>query len=279
MLNFSLGQIKQGLPERAMTRDLHWGVPVPLDDPDAAGKVLYVWFDPPIGYVSFTAQPVPEARRRLEGLRAMVEGPGLQDRPLHRRGQHGLPRPDLAGDAMAEGSFQLPWQVVANSFLNIKFPGKEEEKISKSRGDGHLDRGVPQDLRARPAALLPDGHRPGDAADDLRRRRLHHPQQRRLVNALGNFVNRTLTFAQKYFEGACRQRERQQVDNVHLADHRGTGAKVTARLEAFRFKAALDEVMDLARAERLLRREAAVEAAQGATWPPAGRRSTCASRR
>ena len=56
VLNFSLGQIKQGLPERAMTRDLDWGVPVPLDDPDAAGKVLYVWFDAPIGYVSFTAK-------------------------------------------------------------------------------------------------------------------------------------------------------------------------------------------------------------------------------
>ena len=54
----SLGQIKQGLPERAMTRDLDWGVPVPLDDPDAKGKVLYVWFDAPIGYVSFTAKYV-----------------------------------------------------------------------------------------------------------------------------------------------------------------------------------------------------------------------------
>ncbi|MCA9727853.1 MAG: class I tRNA ligase family protein, partial [Candidatus Eisenbacteria bacterium] len=55
VLNFCLGQIKNGLPERAMTRDLDWGIPVPLDDPDAAGKVLYVWFDAPIGYVSFTA--------------------------------------------------------------------------------------------------------------------------------------------------------------------------------------------------------------------------------
>ena len=55
VLNFVLGQIKQGLPERPMTRDLDWGVPVPLDDPDAEGKVLYVWFDAPIGYVSFTA--------------------------------------------------------------------------------------------------------------------------------------------------------------------------------------------------------------------------------
>ncbi|MCH7870152.1 MAG: class I tRNA ligase family protein, partial [Planctomycetes bacterium] len=51
-LNFALGQIKQGLPERAMTRDIEWGIPVPLDDPDAKGKVLFVWFDAPIGYIS-----------------------------------------------------------------------------------------------------------------------------------------------------------------------------------------------------------------------------------
>ncbi len=56
VLNFARGLLVEGLPERAMTRDLEWGIPVPLDDPDAKGKVLYVWFDAPIGYVSFTAK-------------------------------------------------------------------------------------------------------------------------------------------------------------------------------------------------------------------------------
>jgi methionyl-tRNA synthetase len=132
VLNFSLGQIKPGLPERAMTRDLDWGVPVPLDDPDAKGKVLYVWFDAPIGYVSFTAKLCQDRDGDWRSLHEVVEGP--REPIVHFIGEdntifHALTWPAML---MAEGSYQLPWQVVVNAFLNIKFPGKEERRSARA---------------------------------------------------------------------------------------------------------------------------------------------------
>ncbi len=156
VLNFVLGQIKQGLPERAMTRDLDWGVPVPLEDPEAAGKVLYVWFDAPIGYVSFTAVMCEREGGRAEDYERWWKSPDT--RIVHFIGEdntvfHALIWPAML---MAEGTYELPWQVVANKFLNIRFPGKEEEKISKSRGTAIWIEEYLESAGSRPAALLPD---------------------------------------------------------------------------------------------------------------------------
>src|SRR5690606_29127422 len=131
VLTFCLGQIKNGLPERAMTRDLDWGVPVPLEDPDAKGKVLYVWFDAPIGYISVTAQFEKE---RGGDYADWWKNPDA--RIVHFIGEdntvfHALIWPAML---MAEGTYQLPAQVVANAALNIKI-ADSEEKFSKSRGN------------------------------------------------------------------------------------------------------------------------------------------------
>lgn len=252
VLNFALGQIKNGLPERAMTRDLTWGVPVPLDDPDAKGKALYVWFDAPIGYVSFTS--VLCQQKEGDGGQYTRWWKDPECKIVHFIGEdntvfHALTWPAML---MAEGTYQLPWQVVANSFLNIKFPGQEEEKISKSRGtaiwiEDYLKTFDPDPLRYYLTAIAPESARTAFDIDDFIAR-----NNGELGNALGNFVNRWVSFAQKFFGGKVPPAgQRTPVDHDHLALLATQAAKVTEHLEAFRFKAALGEVMSLARSANL----------------------------
>jgi len=249
VLNFALGQIKQGLPERAMTRDLDWGVSVPLDDPDAAGKVLYVWFDAPIGYVSFSAVHCEREEGDWTRFERWWKDPDCAI--VHFIGEdntvfHALTWPAML---MAEGSYQLPRHVVANSFLNIKYPGQEEQKISKSRGtaiwiEEYLKIFDPDPLRYYLTAIAPETQRTAFDIDDFIAR-----NNGELLNALGNFINRTLTFAQRYHEGRVPAvGERTDPDQAHLGLISSQADKVTRLLEQFRFKAALAEVMALARA-------------------------------
>ena len=248
VLNFSLGQIKQGLPERAMTRDLDWGVPVPLDDPDAKGKALYVWFDAPIGYVSFSAKLCQDRDGDWQEYARWWKNP--ECKIVHFIGEdntvfHALTWPAML---MAEESYQLPWQVVANSFLNIKFPGQDEEKISKSRGtaiwiEEYLKTFDPDPLRYYLTAIAPEAQRTAFDVDDFITR-----NNSELLAALGNFVNRSLTFANRYFEGKVPEPgARDQTDLDQMAAIAAQADKATAHLEAFRFKAAMNEVMTLAR--------------------------------
>lgn len=249
VLNFALGQIKQGLPERAMTRDLDWGVPVPLDDPDATGKVLYVWFDAPIGYVSFTARHCQDRDGGWQAYTQWWKDPDCKI--IHFIGEDNTVFHALTWPAMliAEGSYELPFQVVANAFLNIKFPGKDEEKISKSRGtaiwiEEYLRTFDPDPLRYYLTAIAPENQRTTFDVDEFIKR-----NNTELLAALGNFINRTLTFAQRYFDGRVPEPgERGPIDHAHLDAIRTTADRMTDHLEAFRFKAALNEVMALARA-------------------------------
>jgi methionyl-tRNA synthetase len=249
VLNFVLGQVQSGLPERAMTRDLEWGVPVPLDDPEAAGKVLYVWFDAPIGYVSFTAAMCERDEGDWRRYERWWKEPST--RIVHFIGEdntvfHALIWPAML---MAEGSFELPWQVVANAFLNIKFPGKEEEKISKSRGtaiwiEDYLRAFDPDPLRYYLTAIAPETHRTTfDAGEFVAR------ANGELLNALGNFIHRSLTFAQRYHEGRVPPvGDRGAADREQLARLAAHAARAAELLDGFRFRAALGEVMGLARA-------------------------------
>ena len=260
VLNQSLGRIEsEGLPERAMTRDLSWGVPVPLDDLDARGKVLYVWFDAPIGYISFTAA---DCERRGEGWQAYERWWKDPDcKIVHFIGEdnivfHAITFPAMLaathdGGAFqgSPGEYQLPHNVVANSFLNIKFPGKEEEKMSKSRGtaiwiEDYLRTFDPDPLRYYLTAVAPEQARAAFDVDDFINR-----NNTELLNVLGNFVNRTVTFVHKYFEGQTPAAgERDAADLAQLEACRKAVAGTVERLERFQFKAALGEVMGLARA-------------------------------
>jgi methionyl-tRNA synthetase len=244
VLKFVLGQIKNGLPERAMTRDLSWGVPVPLDDPDAAGKVLYVWFDAPIGYVSFTAALCQRDEGDWRGYERWWKDPA--SRVVHFIGEDNVLFHALTWPAMlaAEGTYPLPWQVVANAFLNIG-----HEKISKSRGtaiwiEDYLERYRPDPLRYYLTAIAPESQRTNFDFDDFVAR-----NNGELLNALGNFIHRTLTFAGRFYDGRVPDvGERQAIDREHVARIAATARETTEHLEAFRFKAALGAVMALARA-------------------------------
>jgi methionyl-tRNA synthetase len=231
-----------------MTRDLDWGVPVPLDDPDAAGKALYVWFDAPIGYVSFTAKLCQDLDGDWQGYERWWKNPDC--RIVHFIGEdntvfHALTWPAML---MAEGSFQLPWQVVANSFLNIKFPGQEEQKISKSRGtaiwiEEFLKSFEPDPLRYYLTAIAPERQRTAFDVDAF-----IEANNAILSNTLGNFVNRTLTFAQKYLDNKVPDPgARGPADEQQLAHIREAAARVTECLESLRFKDAMEAVVNLAR--------------------------------
>jgi methionyl-tRNA synthetase len=232
---------------------------VPLDDPDAAGKALYVWFDAPIGYVSFTEKLCEQ--RRSAGIRTPDASRGPTDdytqwwkspdcKIAHFIGEdntvfHALIWPAML---MAESSFQLPWQVVANAFLNIKFPGQEEQKISKSRGtaiwiEEYLKTFEPDPLRYYLTAIAPENQRTTFDVDDFITR-----NNTELLNVLGNFVNRTLTFACRYFEAKVPEAGRREaVDQEHVAAITRQVATVTQNLEEFHFRNAMAELMALAR--------------------------------
>ena len=247
--NFALGQVNEGLPERAMTRDLDWGVPVPLDDPDAKGKVLYVWFDAPIGYVSFTSSIL----ERREGGRNDYEKwwKNPESKIYHFIGEDNIVFHALIWPAMlmAEGTYQLPEAVVANSFLNIKFPGKDdEEKISKSRGtavwiEDFLKEYDPDPLRYYLTAIAPEGARTPYQPEEFIQR-----NDGELVATLGNFVNRLIPFSHKNFDGKMPPAGmRDDRDRALLARRQVQADRTAEHLEACRFKAALFEVMELAR--------------------------------
>ena len=260
VLNQSLGRIEaEGLPERAMTRDLTWGVPVPLDDPDAKGKSLYVWFDAPIGYVSFTAALCEREDGKPGGYERWWKDPDCK--VVYFIGEdnivfHAITWPAMLM-AMGEsdgpggelGEYQLPHNVVSNAFLNIKFPGKEEEKISKSRGtavwiEDYLKTFDPDPLRYYLTAIAPESARTTFNMDDFIAR-----NNGELANAFGNFFNRTMTFVHKYFDGKIPPPgQREKVDDAQLQRCREAAERTDAQLSAYHFKAGLAEVMALARA-------------------------------
>ncbi len=247
--NFALGMLKQGLRPRPVTRDLVWGVPVPLAaDPDAEDKVLYVWFDAPIGYITFTADWLESRGMERSAYQDWWKNPDVSI--YHFIGEDNIVFHALMWPAMlmAEGSFQLPTNVVANSFVNIKFPGKKEEKISKSRGTAvwigeYLKDHDPDPMRYYLTMLASENQRTAFKTEDLIRR-----NNDELVGTLGNFIHRTLTFAHKYFDGRV---PRATLDSIQTSEIvsllESLPGKIGLELDAFRFRNAMTLVMDLAR--------------------------------
>jgi methionyl-tRNA synthetase len=258
VLNQSLGRIEsEGLPERAMTRDMTWGVPVPLDDPDAAGKVLYVWFDAPIGYISFTASLCAQRGESPEAYRDWWMDPDC--RIVNFIGEDNIVFHAITFPAMLmathdgestqgdKGEYQLPHNVVSNAFLNFKMPGKDEEKMSKSRGtaiwiEDYLEEFDPDPLRFYLTRIAPEQQRSAyEFADFVAR------NNNELLAALANFVNRCVVFTTKYFDGVVPEPgDRDELDRAQLDACRDASVRVADELEACRFKIGLEELMKLA---------------------------------
>ncbi|MCL4142149.1 UNVERIFIED_CONTAM: hypothetical protein GTU68_028177, partial [Idotea baltica] len=197
--NFVKGLVTSGLVTRAMTRDLKWGIPVPLEDPDAKDKVLYVWFDAPIGYISNTAELLLNEGGDKNDYETWWKSKDSEI--VHFIGEDNTIFHCLIWIAMlsAEGSYELPSAVVVNQFLNFKNPGEEVEKISKSRGTAvwineYLAEGNnPDSLRYYLTSIAPEKARTVYNGEDLISK--HNSD---LVNTLGNFVNRVLSFTKKH---------------------------------------------------------------------------------
>ncbi|HBL75034.1 MAG TPA: methionine--tRNA ligase [Prolixibacteraceae bacterium] len=228
--------IDSGLQPRAVTRDLDWGVPVPLDE--AKGKVLYVWFDAPIGYISATKELTPEWEKWWKDPETKM---------VHFIGKDNIVFHCIIFPAMlkAEGTYILPDNVPANEFLNL-----EGDKISTSRNwavwlHEYLDEfpGKEDVLKYTLTANAPETKDNDFTWKDYQAR-----NNNELVAVLGNFVNRALVLTQKYYEGVIPEAgELNTTDRTTLLEIRNIKAEVEKSLDNYRFREALKLAMDLAR--------------------------------
>lgn len=236
-----MGQCKSwfdmGLKPRAVSRDLDWGIPVPVEG--AEGKVLYVWFDAPIGYISNTKEICPNDWEKW------WKDP--ETRLIHFIGKDNIVFHCIVFPAMlkAEGSYILPDNVPANEFLNL-----EDDKISTSRNwavwlDEYL-RDLPgkQDvLRYVLTANAPETKDNNFTWKDYQAR-----NNNELVAVYGNFVNRALQLTKKYYNGIVPAAgELTDYDKDTIAEFKDVKAEVERLIENFRFRDAQKEAMNLAR--------------------------------
>lgn len=226
-----LSWLDGGLQPRSITRDLDWGIPVPLDE--AKGKVLYVWFDAPIGYISSTRQWALENGKDWE-----TYWKGDQVELIHFIGKDNIVFHCIVFPAMlrAHGDFALPRNVPANQFLNF-----EGEKFSKSRGwgieqDQYLEefRDFPNKEDALRWALTRNMPENRDA--DFKWDEFVEFHDKELADNLGNFINRVVVLTQKYYAGEVPEvsvRESEPLAEVLQLAH-----QLARELEAFNFKQA-----------------------------------------
>lgn len=239
---FSYGLLDQGLRERCVTRDLSWGIPVPIAQ--ATGKVLYVWFDAPIGYITFTKQYFAQ-KNQHHGWRDFWEND--ETSLVHFIGKdntvfHAVMFPAML---LAHGNYRLPDTVVANEFLNL-----EKEKISTSRNYAvwvheFLQLFAPDVLRYYLTAIAPEA-----ADSDFAWKGLQARNNGELADNLGNFIQRNLAFCNKYFDSKIPELTIAINANGEklLAQITATVAEVGELLSTHHYKEALEKVMLLSRA-------------------------------
>jgi methionyl-tRNA synthetase len=245
------GQIQswfsQGLKDRAVTRDISWGVPVPEDIArgegiDASGKVLYVWFDAPIGYISATVewaagQGQPDLWKKYWQDR--------ETRLIHFIGKDNIVFHCLIFPAMlmAHGDYVLPDNVPANEFLNL-----EGNKISTSRNyavwlDEYLEEFEADSLRYCLTSISPETR---DADFSWKEFQARHNNE--LADILGNFINRSLSFLMRHFHGKVPEKyELDPLDQELIQILKKSPIVIGDLLDSFSVRQALKEVMDLAR--------------------------------
>ncbi|GAB6124026.1 methionine--tRNA ligase [Dysgonomonas termitidis] len=229
--------LDMGLQPRAVSRDLDWGVPIPL--PDAKGKVLYVWFDAPIGYISNTKELLPDSWEKW--------WKSEDTKLLHFIGKDNIVFHCIVFPAMlkAEGSFILPENVPANEFLNL-----EGDKISTSRNWAVWLHEYLDDFPGQQDILryVLTANAPETKDNDFTWKDFQARNNNELVAILGNFINRALVLTQKYFDNKVPQiHELTGYDKETLKEFADVKEVVESYLETFRFRDALKEAMNLAR--------------------------------
>ena len=238
------GQVKSwiddGLRPRAVTRDLDWGIPVPVEG--AEGKVLYVWFDAPIGYISSTKEWAAREGKDWE--------PYWKDEKtklIHFIGKDNIVFHCIIFPAMlkAEGSYILPENVPANEFLNL-----EGNKLSTSKNwavwlNEYLEEFPSQQDTLR---YVITANAPETKDNDFTWKDFQARNNNELVAIYGNFINRVMVLTDKYYKGVVPSvRELTQVDREVFAQIKELIQKIEQSLERYRFREAQQELMNIAR--------------------------------
>ena len=228
--------LDNGLQPRAVTRDLDWGVPVPIEG--AEGKVLYVWFDAPIGYISATKDLTPEWEKYWKDP---------ETRMIHFIGKDNIVFHCIIFPAMlkADGSYILPDNVPANEFLNL-----EGDKISTSRNWAVWLHEYLEEFPGKEDVLryVLCANAPETKDNDFTWKDFQARNNNELVAVLGNFVNRALVLTQKYYGGkvpACG--ELTDYDRQSIAEVAAVKASLEGNIENYRFREALKDAMNIAR--------------------------------
>ena len=231
------------LQPRAMTRDLDWGIPVPVEG--AEGKVLYVWFDAPIGYISNTKELCDAQPEKWGTWQKWWQDP--ETRLVHFIGKDNIVFHCIIFPTMlkAHGDYILPDNVPANEFLNL-----EDDKISTSRNWAVWLHEYLVDLPGKQDVLryVLTANAPETKDNNFTWKDFQERNNSELVAVYGNFVNRALQLTQKYWGGvvpACG--ELQEVDEKAIAEFKDVKEKVEQYLNVFKFREAQKEAMNLAR--------------------------------
>ncbi|MCD8080565.1 MAG: methionine--tRNA ligase [Bacteroides sp.] len=229
--------LDMGLQPRAVSRDLDWGIPVPVEG--AEGKVLYVWFDAPIGYISNTKELLPDT------WETWWKDP--ESRLIHFIGKDNIVFHCIVFPAMlkAEGGYILPDNVPSNEFLNL-----EGEKISTSRNWAVWLHEYLEEFPGKQDVLryVLTANAPETKDNDFTWRDFQARNNNELVAVYGNFVNRALVLTHKYFEGKVpASGQLTDYDKETLQEFAGVKREVEKLLDVFKFRDAQKEAMNLAR--------------------------------
>jgi methionyl-tRNA synthetase len=232
--------IDQGLQPRAVTRDLNWGVPVPVEGGE--GKVLYVWFDAPIGYISATKEWAKQTGKNWE-----LYWKDSETRLLHFIGKDNIVFHCIIFPSMLKehGEFILPENVPANEFLNL-----EGNKISTSRNWAVWLHEYQEDFKGMEDVLryVLCTNAPETKDNDFTWKDFQAKNNNELVAILGNFVNRVIVLLQKYYDGKIPERGNLSEIDTELVKSIGRApASIENSLNQFRFREALANFMDIAR--------------------------------
>ncbi|MGL5318440.1 MAG: methionine--tRNA ligase [Bacteroidales bacterium] len=229
--------LDMGLQPRAVSRDLDWGVPVPVEG--AEGKVLYVWFDAPIGYISNTKELLPDT------WETYWKDP--ETKLVHFIGKDNIVFHCIVFPAMlkAEGSYILPENVPSNEFLNL-----EGDKISTSRNWAVWLHEYLEEFPGKQDVLryVLTANAPETKDNDFTWKDFQARNNNELVAILGNFINRAMVLTSKYFENKVPARgELTEYDLATMADFADVKKALETNLENYRFRDGLKEAMNLAR--------------------------------
>ncbi len=225
------------LQPRAMTRDLDWGIPIPIEG--VKGKVLYVWFDAPIGYISNTKELLPDDWEKW--------WKDKETRLIHFIGKDNIVFHCIVFPVMlkAHGEYILPENVPANEFLNL-----ENDKISTSKNWAVWLHEYLEDFPGKQDVLryVLTANAPETKDNNFMWKDFQERNNSELVGIYGNFVNRALQLTKKYFDGIVPAiGELQEIDIQTLDEFKDVKTKVEKYLDTFKFREALKEAMNLAR--------------------------------